>query len=127
MAGTRYRGEVSFMADPAHDAYDAERAEVALTQAAHAAQEIAATFNREHEGSELHPTLRSDLTAGGDEQPLFVFSLVIALDEDFDADDYPSAVVEEFVSDARRRVEASPVDEWSWLVSVNVGDAPDGD
>lgn len=110
------------MDDAGRDAYDSARGEQALRDAASTADEIAESFNRDYSGHQLRPSLESNLTTGGDEQPLFAFALGVALDPDFDASQYPSAEIDDLVSDARRRVEASSVDEWDWLVSVHVLD-----
>lgn len=111
------------MDDAGRGAYDSECGEQALTDAASIAEELAEVFNREHVGHELRPRLAPSLTIGGDDQPLFVFALGVALDPEFDPSQYPSAQIDDLVSDARRRIEASAVDEWDWLVSVHELDA----
>lgn len=88
-----------------------------------AADEPSDVFNREHAGHELRPLLTPSLTIGGDDQPSFAFTLGVALDPEFDPSQYPSSQIDDLVSDARRRIEGSPVDEWDWLVSVQELDA----
>lgn len=58
------------------------------------------------------------LDAGAEYQPVFVFSLLLALDDDLDADEYPGAEVEKVQSDLRARVASSSVDEWDWIVTT---------
>lgn len=58
------------------------------------------------------------LDIGADDEPLFVFSLLVELEEDFDVDNYPDVEVERLRSDLRSRVPRTPVDDWRWLLTT---------
>lgn len=52
------------------------------------------------------------------DQPLFVFTLLIDLPEDFAAEDFPSALVARLQDDLRAQIAGTPVDDWDWIVTV---------
>lgn len=104
--------------DAAHDAADAERAEEALTGARDAACTIAKSFNGQWEDNGLSPTVTVDLDAGAEGQPVFVFSLLLDLDDDLDAGDYPLDQLEKLQGDLRARIIDTSVDQWDWLVTT---------
>ena len=65
--------------------------------AASTAEMLAETFNRDHSSHELRPHLEPTLTVGGDDQPLFVFTLGVALDADFDPRQDPFGPIDDLV------------------------------
>ncbi len=79
------------------------------------AREIAIWFSQEAR-SELRPTIKVDLETGSREQPLLVFSLLLDLEDDLDAKDYPMPEIARLEKDLRARIEKSAVDEWDWIV-----------
>ncbi len=105
-------------ADAAHDAADAERAESALQEAEEAARRIAREFEGNWQGDRLHPNVSVELAVGGDDQPVFVFRLLVDLDEDLDADEYPADEIAGLQGDLRNRVPGTPVDAWDWIVTT---------
>jgi len=104
--------------DAADAARDAERAEAALAEALTEAETIAASFTEERSGSPLQPAVSVDLDIGGDDQPLFVFSMNVDLEDDLAAEDYPLAEIQELTSALRSRIASSTVVGWSWLVTT---------
>ena len=108
--------------DAAHDAHDSELDEEALSSALVDARALVADFNDQHTEHDLQPRLAVDLTIGGDDQPLLLFSLGVSLEGDFDPAEYPSTAVDELMTDARRRVQSSEIDRWDWLVALTVLD-----
>lgn len=104
--------------DAAMSAHDAELADAALTEAQTEAEGIAARFTDDSADNPLRPVVTVDLDVGGDEQPLFVFSVNVELDDDLDAGEYPLDELEELASSLRSQVAASTVSGWAWLVTV---------
>lgn len=70
------------------------------------------------ESEDPKPELTVDVDAGEEGQPVFVFSLLLDLDEDFDPAEFPSEAVEQLKADLRARVVDSEVDHWDWLVTA---------
>ncbi len=99
---------------PAHAQADAE----ALDEALHAARGIGESFAQDWHDSTLSPAVSVVLDTGADDEPLFVFSLLVELDEDFDVDNYPEAEIEALRSDLRSRVPGTPVGDWRWLLAT---------
>jgi len=79
------------------------------------AREIAISFGQEAQ-SELRPTIKVDLETGSREQPLLVFSLLLDLEDDLDAKDYPMPEIAGLEKDLRARIANSAVHEWDWIV-----------
>lgn len=104
--------------DAAADAHDADRAEAALAEALAVAEAVAVSFTEERSANPLRPAVTVDLDLGGDDQPLFVFSMDIELGDDLDASEYPLDEIQELTSALRSRVASSSVDDWAWLVSA---------
>ena len=103
--------------DAAAEAHDAERADAALAEALAEAETIAVTFTDERSANPLHPAVSVDLDIGGDDQPLFVFSMNVEIADDLDANEYPLDEIQELSSALRARIASSSVDDWAWLVS----------
>ena len=99
--------------DAAAEAHDSERADAALAEA----ETIAGAFSDEWSAKPLHPAVSVDLDIGGDDQPLFVFSMNVEIADDLDADEYPLDEIQELSSALRARIASSSVDHWAWLVS----------
>ena len=104
--------------DAADAARDAEREEVALTEALAEAEAIAASFTDERSSDLLQPAVSVDLDIGGDDQPLFVFSMNVDLEDDLDADAYPLEEIQGLTSALRSRIAESTVVGWAWLVTT---------
>jgi hypothetical protein len=102
--------------DAAQDAWDADRGAADLDAAEAAARSIAETFTHEHRSDPLAPAVTAELTAGAEDQPLFVFSLLFELADDFDASDYPADEIAASEAALRTVVESSVVDHWEWIV-----------
>ena len=99
-------------------AHDAEAADAALGAALAEAETVAAAFSDEQLENALQPAVSVDLEVGGDDLPLFVFSLNVDLDDDLDADDYPIDEIQELASALRSRIATTTVDGWAWLVTA---------
>lgn len=102
--------------DAAQDAWYADRAAAELDAAEAAARSIAETFTLEHGSDPLAPAVTAELTVGAEDQPLFVFSLLFELADDFDALDYPADEIASIETALRALVEDSVVDQWDWIV-----------
>lgn len=100
------------------DDHQSDRAAAELDVAEVAAKEIAAAFTAERSDSSLHPDVSVVLDVGGDDEPLFVFSMDVDLDEGLDVDEYPLDEVQELASELRSRIAASVIATWSSLVTV---------
>ena len=56
---------------------------------------------------------------GSDDRLIFVFSVVLDLEEDFDLEDYPYEAAQSATEDLRRRLVGTKVDDWGvYVVSV---------
>lgn len=56
---------------------------------------------------------------GSDDRLIFVFSVVLDLEEDFDLEDYPYEAAQSTTEDLRRRLVGTKVDDWGvYVVSV---------
>ncbi|MDZ7733156.1 MAG: hypothetical protein U5R31_08575 [Acidimicrobiia bacterium] len=99
-------------------AHDAELADAALAEALAEAEAIAASFGDERADNPLRPGVSVDLESGGDDQPLFVFSMNVEIADDLDADDYPLDEIQELTSALRSSIAGSSVDNWAWLVTA---------
>lgn len=106
--------------DAAQAAYDADREQEALDQAADAAEAIARELEREWQGGEAEPSVSVALNVGGDDQPVFVFSILLGLDEDFDVAEWPAQILDDLKASLRSRVSGTDVDDWDWLVTAAI-------
>lgn len=104
--------------DAADAARDSELVDAALAEALTEAEKIAARFTDDQAGNPLRPEVSVDLDVGGDDQPLFVFSVDVDLADDLDADDYPLEEIQELSSTLRSQIAASTVVGWAWLVTA---------
>lgn len=104
--------------DAAAAAHDAAAADAALATALVEAETVAAAFSDDQLANSLQPAVSVDLEVGGDDRPLFVFSLNVDLDDDLDADDYPIDEIQELASALRSRIATTPIDSWAWLVTA---------
>jgi hypothetical protein len=115
----RYHVVMGFSApDAAKAAADAARTDQALTEARAAADSVATVFSNDSVGGALEPTVSVRLTVGAEDQPMFVFELLVNLDDDLDVDEYPAHEIGELQDDLRRRIAASEVDGWDWIVTT---------
>jgi hypothetical protein len=112
--------------DAAHDAATAEQRDRALEEAFAAAQRVAESFTADRQADPLAPQVSVTLEVGAEDQPLFVFSLLVALPDDLDADAYPGAEVEALKSDLGGRISDTALNWWDWLVTTRAqaGAAP---
>lgn len=99
-------------------AADAERVAEELALALQLAHELCTSFSQDKRNAQLSPSTEVSLTTGAEDQHLFVFSLLLDLDDDLDAEDYPIAKIEELQNALRARITESPVDEWDWIVTI---------
>lgn len=90
----------------------------ALTEAHAVAESVADAFWNDSVGGALEPTVSVRLAAGAEDQPVFVFELLVDLDDDLDVDEYPAPEIGELQDDLRRRIAASEVDGWDWIVTT---------
>ena len=104
--------------DAAEAAHDAELADAALAEAQAEAEVIAARFTNEWAENPLSPKITVALDVGGDDRPLFVFSINVDLADDLDATEYPLDELQELASALRLQVAESAVYGWAWLVTV---------
>lgn len=104
--------------DAAYDAHMADEEHKALEEAHDEALRLAGLLTAEWAATILRPAVGAELTVGGDDQPLFVFSIDVDLADDLAADEYPMDDLRELANELRDRVAGTPVDDWSWLVEV---------
>lgn len=104
--------------DAAWDAHMAEQADVALGAADDEAQALATDLSATWATHRLRPNVTVRLTAGGDDEPLFVFSIDVELADDLAAEEYPLADMQQLAAELRARVAGTSVDDWSWMVDV---------
>jgi len=104
--------------DAARDAHDAERGDALLLEALSLAQEICRAFAERFQDDPLGPAISVELELGSDDQPVFVFTLLMEIDDDFDADEYPAEGIERLLKDLRENVADSIVDDWDWFVTT---------
>ena len=104
--------------DAAWDAYMSEQEDKALNEAADAADALAADLSVEWAANALQPDVTSQLTVGGDDQPLFVFSIDVQLADDLAAEEYPLEEIQQLAGELRERVAGTAVDDWSWMVDI---------
>ena len=58
---------------------------------------------------------------GSEDRLIFVFSVVLDLEEDFDTRDYPGEVADAATADLRRRLVGTKVDDWGVYVVTVTG------
>jgi hypothetical protein len=59
------------------------------------------------------------LAAGAGDRPVFVFELLVDLDDDLEADDYPVEQIGQLRDKLRSRITSSSrVDDWDWIVNT---------
>lgn len=104
--------------DAAQDAYDAQREEDALAEAAEEADALVARFGEDLGDDDLRPVASVRLAVGAEDQPVFVFELLVDLDDDLDADDFPLDRIGDLRDDLRSRIASSTVDDWDWIVNA---------
>jgi len=89
-----------------------------LDAAQKAADEIVDAFNEQRQSGGLHPKAEAELRSGSVEQPLFVITIHLALDDDFDPADWPQQEVAALTEALRDAVVGSAVDDYDWFVTV---------
>ncbi len=102
----------------ADQARDAESQAAVLDAVLAEAQSIAGSFTAEHSDNRLQPAASVVVDVGGDDRPLFVFSMDVDLEDDLDTDDYPLHEIQKLTSELRSLIIASSVVDWSWLVTA---------
>lgn len=100
------------------DAADADREQAAFDRAQDTAAQLVADLNGEWEASGVTTRLSLEVPAGADDRPVFTFTLLLDLADDFDAADWPADQVEQLSEEIRGRLIGSPVDDWDWLVTA---------
>lgn len=83
------------------------------------ARQVADGVSAEYQGRGLVLGIDVDLQAGGEGQPILVFKILLSLDDDFAAEDWPGDAVAEVKRRLRSRVQGSPVDAIEWFVFVS--------
>ncbi len=106
--------------DAAREAHDAEELDVALRVALTEAAAICVAFVAAHGDTPSAPGLTVRLGVGADEEPTFVFRLLLPLDEDFDAREFPEAEYKSLAADVNRRIAETAVESWPWLVTAGI-------
>ena len=104
--------------DASWDRIDAERADEASTPPLEALRSTIKSFLADHQDSLLSPEVWVDVDPGAEEQPVFVVSLLVDLEDDLDPDDFPRSEVEALQDDLRDRISKTPVDRWDWIVTT---------
>jgi hypothetical protein len=103
---------------PSDAAQDARRAEEVLTEAFNEAEALVDTFVTDLGGSDLQPVASVRLATGAGDQPVFAFELLVDLDDDLEADDYPVEQIGQLRDEFRSRITSSRVDDWDWIVNT---------
>lgn len=99
------------------DAADTDREQAAFERAQDLAAQLVSDLNSEWEAVGSTARLSLEVPAGAEDQPVFTFTLLLDLAEDFDAADWPADQVEQLSEEIRGRLIGSPVDDWDWLVT----------
>ena len=112
---------VGHQADAAWDSDGTDRQTRALDEALTAAEAIGQEFAQRWRSNPLSPTVGVDRRLGSRDQPLFVLTIALDLEEDFDDDAWRDGQVEKMVEDLRSLVlNNSTVNDWDWLVTTAV-------
>lgn len=106
--------------DGGRDRDDADREARALDEALTVAEAIGQEFAERWTANPLSPTVAVDLGGGSRDQPLFVLTIALDLEEDFDVIAWQEGQVAEMVEDLRSHVVRSKVNDWDWLVTTAV-------
>lgn len=115
----RYDAVMGYSAwDAAQDAADAAREDEALSAASAAAESVSGRFSADLGGTALRPIASVRLRVGAEDQPVFVFELLVDLDDDLDADEYPIDEISRLQDELRARIGESTVDNWDWIVNT---------
>ena len=97
----------------------------ALTAAMRAAKQIRSDFVSGLSPSSPAYDLEWELRYGSEDRLIFVFSVVIDLEEDFDVREYPRDEVNRLTADLRERLVGTEVDSWDvWVVTVTARPRP---
>lgn len=80
--------------DYGYEQHTAELGHADLDRALAEAETLVSTMDQEWAARELQPRATVTLKAGAEDQPLFVFTILIALDENFDREQWPGPLVE---------------------------------
>lgn len=105
--------------DYGYEQHMAAVADAALTRALEAAEALVAACNEEWTSETLDPRASVELKAGAEDQPLFVFTIWVALDESFDPQDWPGELIERLKGALRGKIVISEADSFDWYVTVN--------
>lgn len=90
-----------------------------LLAARKAAEDVARSFAQDRGSGPLTPDVTVKLDTGAEDQPVFLFSLLLNLSDDLDPNEYPSEEIKALQSDLRARIAASPVDRWRSVVQAH--------
>lgn len=104
--------------DAAADAAAADEGDRVLLHAIDTAETLAADFVDAWTSDPLSPDVTVGLEIGAGDQPVFVFTLLVDLDDDLPAEEFPEARVERLQSDLRSRIASTEVDDWDWIVTL---------
>ena len=106
--------------DAASDAYYAAQEAEDLEATTERGRQLVEEFLGAWADHQLSPGLAFSVEAGGDDQPLFVFTIQVSLEEDFDAAEWPADAVEELTADLRSRISGTEIDNWDWFVGASI-------
>lgn len=99
------------------DAEDVDREQSAFDRAHDCATKLVADLNGEWEASGLTTRLSFEVPIGAEDQPVFTFTLLLDLADDFDPADWPAVQVEKLSDEIGSRLIGSPADQFDWLVT----------
>ena len=100
----------------------------ALTVAMRVAKQIRSDFVASLSPCSPAYDLEWELRHGSGDRLIFVFSVVIDLEEDFDIREYPRDEVNRLTADLRERIGGTEVDSWDvWVVTVTTRPRPSVD
>lgn len=104
--------------DAAQDAADAARQDEALSTASVAAESVASRYSADLSDAHLRPIASVRLHVGAEDQPVFVFEVLVDLEDDLDVDEYPIDEIGRLQDELRIRIGESAVDDWDWIVNA---------
>ena len=109
----------------AQDRRSADQYVETLTHAMRAAKRIRSDFVASLSPCSPAYDLEWELRHGSEDRLIFVFSVVIDLEEDFDVGEYPRDEVNRLTADLRERIAGTEVDAWDvWVVTVQARPRP---
>lgn len=85
------------------------------------ARRVCNSLNEAWAGHDLAPDFQVALQTGADDEPVLVFTITLALRDDFPTESWPADEVAEMKAEVRRRLQGAELNGISWYVTVAAG------